>query len=258
VQVADAGALVISPHPDRRDDGVVLDSLELLLEPVPPGGWLGAVIEVTPRAALLELSGWDRTTRTFPLPPGRHHLYLPSPERRQGSSLIRFARTGNADTVVLLERMWIDRGHEAPALMNLSPAQQQSGLDGLVDQEGFSSVELLGTPVRPGRWTRSRAWLTVPAGRGALVVDLAAPRPTAAQVTLSMQKLRVERRLEVGPAWREVSLPIERATGRVWLLLEVTNPFVPANEDPGSTDSRELGVVLGSVTFVPDQPKNRS
>ena len=52
-------------------------------------------------------------------------------------------------------------------------------------------------------------------------------------------------------SWSTLSLAIDEDAARARLRLITTNPFVPAETAPGSSDRRTLGVVLGTIQFVP-------
>jgi hypothetical protein len=146
-------------------------------------------------------------------------------------------------------RAWVDDpfGSHAPRL--LSSTEQADGLEGLLDSDGVYSLERFGDA--DGRWTGERAWLSLPVGQGELTLRLLAPRPIPAQVTVAIESPPWQRHVEVGAQWTEVTLPIALPQGRVRVILRVSNPFVPSLFIENSTDSRQLGVVLGSVSFEP-------
>jgi hypothetical protein len=147
---------------------------------------------------------------------------------------------------VLLERIWVDRP-DGYRPQRLTPVDQAAGLDGLIAGDGFYDIEHFGSPSRPGRWTGTSAWLELPGGHGELIIGLCAPRPEPAAVTLSLTRSRWRHVVTVGPSWQEVAVALPDARARVQLLIEVENPFVPATEIAGSSDQRELGVVLGEI-----------
>jgi len=180
---------------------------------------------------------------------GRYHLYLPLRSTRPGRyhwlpAIITAGKTGSGR--VLLERIWVDRP-QGYRPQRLGPGDQASGLDGLIAGDGFYDIELFGSPPRPGRWTGKSAWLELPGGHGELIIELCAPRPEPAAVTLTLTRSRWRQVVTVGPSWQGVVVELPDASARVQLLLEIENPFVPATEIAGSSDRRELGVVLGEI-----------
>ncbi len=115
---------------------------------------------------------------------------------------------------------------------------------GLLDAEVF--------PEGRGVWTKPLAKLFVPAGPGTLTLRLWAPRPKPPALEIAVLGKNVTGPVEIGHDPITVDVPVTAAMvarGGVELELRAT-PFCPAKEG-GSADTRELGVVLSHVRFVP-------
>jgi len=247
------GGIVVAPTEPRLDSegSAWLDQeLTVLLQPAPRGSWLGAVLEVD-EAIEIGLSGGRQGPRSTRLEPGLQHAHVPLDQAGGDAAtrptLVTLSRRGGGRA--LLRRIWIEPpdGRFTPPVM--TPEAQAAGMDGLVEGSGFHGVERL-APGSSGRWTGSRARLSVPAGGGRLVVRLSAPRPQPARVRLSTGAPGWSQELVVGAEWVEVSVPTF-ARGRLELSVEVANPFIPAESIPGSQDRRELGVFVGELRFRP-------
>ena len=110
---------------------------------------------------------------------------------------------------------------------------------------GTFAPEELGEPLRPATWTGPRATFSMPVGRGLVGVDLLAPRPTPAQVTVRLGQRATT--LEVGSAGARAVLAVSpevAAQGRATLVVE-SSTFVP-----GGGDVRELGVAISRVWYA--------
>ncbi len=223
--------------------------LDLLLQPTPPGSWLGLVLEAPGEPARLELrvNGTRLASRT--LTPGRHRYELPLPGARERAGST--TSPTRAQLVPLgagharLVRIWVDPPDGSFTPPRIPPAALDGGVDSLADSGGLWPPEpALGTPPRAARWTGSEAWLSLPAGRGRLILTLCAPRPEPARVVVTAKALgyRVER--SVGPGWVRIAIPVTRPTARLRVRLTTTNPFTP-----GGADARTLGVAVGEVRF---------
>lgn len=253
------GGIVLAPSEPRRRRGGGLDlddGLTLLLQPSPTGSFFGALVEVTAGSVELELEGGKGGPRTGRLEPGRHPVHVPLEARGDPAgirptlvSLRQLSGEGRAS----VERVWVDPadGRWTPAV--LTPSEQAAGLDGLVEGGGLHNVERFGD--RQGRWCGPHAWLSLPAGSGRLVVELFAPRPEPARVRLRCSEVGFATELQVGHRWLDVPIPVRPPLGRLLLEVEVDNPFVPAEVIPGSGDRRQLGVVVGSIRFLPSTPR---
>ncbi|MCJ7755200.1 MAG: hypothetical protein MUP13_11610, partial [Thermoanaerobaculales bacterium] len=102
-----------------------------------------------------------------------------------------------------------------------------------------------------GVWLAPRALLRVPAGAGVLSLRLWAPRPTPPLTRLRVGNEQVVGPLDIAEQPMEVSIEIavaDSTDGRVEIEI-ASVPYLPAVA--GAGDSRELGVVLSRLTFVP-------
>ncbi len=102
-----------------------------------------------------------------------------------------------------------------------------------------------------GVWLSSRALLRVPAASGVLSLHLWAPRPTPPLTRLRVGDAEVLGPLDIAQQPVEVSIEIAAADS-VGARVEIeiaSDPYVPSAT--GADDSRELGVVLSRLTFVP-------
>jgi len=254
---ATRGGIVLAPPASAVGRGLRLDEgVRLLLQPSPPGSFFGASVEVTAGPVELELQGGSGGPRTGRLEPGRHPVHVPL-ERRDDPAGNRptpvTLRQCGGDGRAVLERVWVDPadGRWTPAV--LTAPDQARDRDGLVEGGGLFGVERFGD--RQGRWCGPRAWLSVPAGPGRLVVELLAPRPEPARVRLACSEVGFVAEVEVRDHWQDIDIPVDPPLGRVVLHVEVENPFVPAEVIPGSGDHRPLGVVVGSIRFEPANPR---
>lgn len=119
----------------------------------------------------------------------------------------------------------------------------------------ITATGLFGPEVFPegrGVWTQPTAKMFLPAGAGTLTVTLWAPRPSPPLVEFDLGGKTVAGPTPVGhePSQIEIAIaPSSAASGGIELGLKAT-PFCPAQEGD-STDTRQLGVVLGRVRFIP-------
>ena len=115
---------------------------------------------------------------------------------------------------------------------------------GVLDAEAF--------PEGRGVWTKPQAKVFLPAGPGVLTILLWAPRPKPPMLEISALGKVVAGPVEIGHDPTEIEVPVTAAMiakGGVELDFKAT-PFCPAKEG-GSSDTRELGVVLSLVRFTP-------
>ena len=115
---------------------------------------------------------------------------------------------------------------------------------GLLDAEVF--------PEGRGVWTKPQAKVFVPAGVGTLTILLWAPRPKPPLLEISVLGKAVTGPTEIGHDPMEIEVVVSAAMvakGGVELDLKAT-PFCPAKEG-GTSDTRELGVVLSHIRFSP-------
>lgn len=113
--------------------------------------------------------------------------------------------------------------------------------------EGVWSPELFSWGT--GVWTRPRATISLPPMAGTLSLGLAAPRPTDPNVTFHCQgrTWRANPPADGTMAFLAIPLPCDPGRPGEPVRIEVVSqPF-----SPGSGDPRELGVVLGPLSYLP-------
>ena len=120
-----------------------------------------------------------------------------------------------------------------------------------IEMEGFYDAERF-SRAGDGVWLRPRALLRVPAAGGRLRFRLWAPRPTPPRTLIRFAGRLAAGPLEVGPlpeVFEVEVLPSDALDGRLEVEI-LSDAYHPA--DDGLADLRELGVVLSSVEFEPD------
>jgi hypothetical protein len=251
--VREGGIVLASGESDAGADwDLTASGRSVLLQPSTPASSLGAVVAVTDGEAVLELRWGRGRSQRRRLMTGRYNAYISVRSSRRGrphyrSMIIEGAKL-EGDGHASLERIWIDRSSGC-RVDSFSPGQQASGLDGLLDEDGFYDAEQLGDPARLGRWTEPSPWLSMPVAGRELVIEMCAPRPQPAQVTLRLTRHRLQQTLIVTAEWQEVVMPVSSRWPREILHIEISNPFVPADEIAGSDDQRQLGVVVGTIRY---------
>jgi len=253
------GGVVLEPtYPrTRKGTAVWLDGpLEILVQPTPPGSWLGAILAIDATDASMGIVQDGLAADRVNLNRGRAtvHIPLPRPSAQEAPitpSSVIVDVTGSGERV-LLERVWLDTPGGPPPPLKITPAQQANGLDDRISGGGFYRVEQIGSPPRAGRWTADKAWLSVPAACGTLTLQLTTPSPRPAVVGITCEQLGWSTQVEVHSGWRDpVIVPVEIPLTRLVLRFEIMNAFVPAERNPASGDHRTLGVMLGDITFEP-------
>ncbi len=119
-----------------------------------------------------------------------------------------------------------------------------------VELEGAYEAEVFEGD-REGVWLSPRAVLRVPAGAGTLSLRMWAPRPSPSQTVFAVGGKRVLGPLDITPQALDVAIELTGGNspdGQVEIEIS-SREFVPAAGGLG--DTRELGVVLSRVTFVP-------
>lgn len=213
--------------------------LRLLAAPPPHRGFLGLVVD-TQDETRTSLAWNGRTIARRTLPAGRHAFAL-RPPRTPGGHLAEVLLTG--DGPLRLHRLWVEDGRDGAGDLTVPARELVSGLDGLVWSSGLYDVERF-EDGREGRWSGASALLSLPLA-ATVELELAAPRPGGATVDLSVPP-GPSLHIHVGPRWRTVTLRVPRDHRRV-LSVSVPETFTPAKETPSSGDTRELGVVVGTV-----------
>jgi len=250
------GGIVLRGRPPEASGGLTLHTpVEILARPAPPGSLLGLRLRVEGRRASLRvmLDPTDPLAHRE-LDAGRTTLHLPVAPADPSRPILLTLQAGvPRGSRLVLERLWMDTPGplDDPAL--IEARDLPSGLDGLLDGDGFHGLERLGMPPRPGRWTTGTARVSLPVGPGRLVVALCAPRPGGATVYLGFEGSETVE-VHVDGTWTEVSVPMPREAGRATLRISVGDSVVPATAIPGSRDTRELGVVVGRIRYDHDRP----
>ncbi len=217
---------------------------ELLLPAVAPGGRVGLVVDAG-RAGVLTARGGGRVLGRWPYGAGTAHgvfrpWHVPGIRKHPWRLGLEF------DSPVRIRRVWIEDPAAGAGDLEIPPGALVDGLDGLVWSQGLYGEEAFSGG--RGRWTGREAVLFLPLAEGQVRLRLLAPRPEPARVTLEVPP-GTERPVTIGASWQEVALPVAAGHRRV-VVVRVDNPFVPAAKDPRSTDTRELGVVVGTVRVV--------
>ena len=123
----------------------------------------------------------------------------------------------------------------------------------LVDDAGFHGPEPIEGDV--ARWTTDAARLSIPVFGGVtgrLAIDIVAAAPAGAQVTLRIDGEVIGLVDVPADGWQGVvELPTAVPAGETIEVTLESETFVPRQDIPGSTDTRELGVLLRSVTLLP-------
>ena len=114
-------------------------------------------------------------------------------------------------------------------------------LAGFWDAEGF--------PWGRGRWTHSSAAIHLPPLHGRLELELAAPRSTDPGLVITCQGRRYQPELAAGTGPVSIVIPLPcdpEHPGEPLTIGLTTTGF-----KPGGADTRDLGVVVGSLTYRP-------
>ena len=128
-------------------------------------------------------------------------------------------------------------------------AADRAALD--LEGVGLWGAEDFGSHGR-GCWLEPRAGLAARAGPGTLSLTLWAPRPTSPELVIRVAGRVVAGPLALGRVPEEVVVTLgagDAHGGRVVVALDSV-PYLPAASG-GSSDARQLGVVLGRVRFEP-------
>jgi len=262
--LADRGAIVLVPDPIHieADRGIEISrrGVVLLTQPAPGGSRIGLVTKAD-EAGRIEISLAGVGSQSLSISRGRQAYHLPVPRHagpRHQAGMLRLVRADQGPGSVHLLRAWIDDGSFRAAPGLIRPESLAGGMDGLLRSRGFYNVERLGNPPRAGRWTRDAASLSLPSGPGPLLLELCAPRPGGASVTITTSPPTRPVALHVSYRWTRVSVPTRPDIGRIELHVTVKKAFIPARSISGSADRRRLGVVLGAIRYLPRTKKSRA
>jgi hypothetical protein len=194
---------------------------------------------------------------------GRAHLWIEADQLTPPSAVtLGFERSkvyppGDADTRPLAVQLFSVRvvGPGLPWQGSLASPQERQRLRVTVD--GAYPPEQLG---KHGRacWLHPHARLTVPAGSGTLTLTIWAPRPVPAEAVLHISGRQVLGPLTLPNRPIEVEVPIRDhdVTGHQVQIEIDSVPYNPAAAGRGR-DSRDLGVVLQSISFQPPPDSSR-
>lgn len=233
---------------------------ELWLPPSPAATRIGLRLRPMPGEAPLEVTLADSDERiTLPGDSGATWCWLRS-ETSPGPLVVRLHRAasyppGGGDERPLATQLFdvVVRPPGVPFEGGVVPDRALGRLrlevDGRHPAEHFG-VAGLGFWLTPS--SHLRLGLDEP---GTLELQVSAPRPEPAEVTIAVGGRRVIDGASVGPEPTTISVPLSGAdlsAGTVELELSST-PFIPAEAGLGD-DRRELGVVLHHVRFAPAVP----
>jgi hypothetical protein len=251
---SDRGAIVLEgPSVDEADQLLCAETTRLLVQPTPPGSWLGLRIRVALAPVEVSATLNGHLLGSVRLEPGLHPIYIDLPEKRAlptHPSVLELTVSDTPGTArCALERAWVDAPNRPLAAYVVPPGALPLALDGLVRATGLYDVEQLSG--RPGRWTTTTSVLDIPVREGELRLALYAPRPGPVAVVMEAPSIRLRRALAIGGEWTTVRVPIPATAARVSLRLTTPEPLVPAETSPGANDRRTLGVVVGDITFTP-------
>ncbi len=149
---------------------------------------------------------------------------------------------------VRLDGAWVEGADYAPAYGHWSPGRPRSIRAHDVVLDGFEAPEVFAGG-RRGAWTGARAAASFPAGPGVLRIQLARPLHTPGDVTIATDA--ETQTIDLGPKITTLMLRIEAPQRRT--RLEFRSPtFAPATIRSGSSDTRDLGLILYAVEFFPE------
>ncbi len=231
----------------------------LLVPAVRESGTLALSVEVHPRLGEVGVTALVNGAPTFRgrLAPGFRVIPIPIPTPADAASPVRVDLEAEREVVSphdgrhMAIRIFAASLQAPPhALPALSFFPEPASLfAAFAEAEGTYGPELLGDPPRPAAWTGPRASFRFPAGAGLVGVDLLAPRPQPASVTVRLGE--GEARVTVGPDPTTVALPVPPSLARAGRVsLEVESSTVV----PGGGDTRALGVAISRVWYLPANP----
>jgi len=121
-------------------------------------------------------------------------------------------------------------------------------VSGFFDKEGYGD--------RTYRWTGGCASVYLPGARGARSIAITASkgrRPSPAPVKVSLGGV-VLGTFEAGPDWTDRVLPLPAAIPGPPILRLDVKAWRPANVLPGSTDERDLGIMVDRIRMTDSSP----
>ena len=232
---------------------------ELVLPPLPAGTALR--LDIAPASGPSPLEVVVNGALAFSLPgdvPRRRAWVEPGFFSATSANRLVFRRAqgyvpGGGDRRPLSVQLfgWHVIGPRQPWRIEL--AEPNSREEGRTVLSGIWAPERFGT--RAGVWTKPEVSVTLPAGEGMLSLEIWAPRPTPANLEVFCRGRRIAGPWQPGPDPATFTLALSAADlegGHAVLELRST-PYRPASAGHGN-DTRDLGVVLGTATFVPKEP----
>lgn len=234
----------------------------VLLPPIESGGAVALAVEPHPVLGPVEVVARVAGRETFrrTLPPVRQVIRVPLPalaERNELSQVVPVDLSVNRETRFMgdmrpLAMRIFHVSLEAPPYVPPASAflpEAESMLAVTATGEGTYAPETLGSPPRAAAWTGPSARFTFPVAAGTVGVDLIAPRPERADVEVRFASQRA--RLSVGNDGVEVGFPVPPEVAREGrATLELTS----STWVPGGGDTRQLGVAISRIWFVPAAP----
>ena len=228
----------------------------LLVPPLAGGSQLGLTVRPAPGPDRVTVQWADGDEVTVDGEPGERRLWLtPPPAIANQVSTMNLDRAsgyspGDSDPRPLAVQVFEMRAVDPGRAWTGSVAHEWQREAIQVELVGAYGGEVFGE-AGEGVWLAPRALLRVPAGAGVLSLRLWAPRPTPPLTRLRVGNEQVVGPLDIAEQPMEVSIEIavaDSTDGRVEIEI-ASDPYLPAVA--GAGDSRELGVVLSRLTFVP-------
>ena len=235
---------------------------KLLVPPVDAGGNLTLAAEIHPALGEVEVAAKVDGIETLRerRHPGLQVLRIPLPQLDKRIELnqvvpveltvsreVRFA--GDLRKLaVRIFRVSVEAPPYTPHAWALFP-EERSLVFAFATAAGTYPPELLGSPPRPAAWTGPRATLSFPVGDGLVGVELLAARPEPARVEVRFGPSRFLAEVSNELARVALAVPpefVRRGRGE----LEITT----STFEPGGGDTRELGVAVSRVWYVPSRP----
>lgn len=231
-------------------------SCEALLPPLPPGTTVTAILRPARGPNPLVVL-WNGTAVVAEELGGDRLGVRIEPEQVRGDAANRLAfdrergyPPGPDDSRPLSVQL-LSISVRGPALAWSGPVAQPAQRERLgVRVDGDFPPESFGD-AGPGVWLAPSARLELPAGRGRIGLTLLAPRPTPPRTIARVAGRDVAGPVELGPKPSELWIAVgdgDVVDGMVAVEL-LSDGYRPS--DHGSTDDRELGVVLTRVRFEP-------
>ena len=233
-------------------------SSALLLPAVDEAGTLALAMEPHPQLGSVELTARVNGIQTMRsrLRPGRQVVVIPIPAPSDALAATHVELAADREVrapgdqrplALRIFAAWLQAPPHLSPPLSFFP-EQESMFAAFAQAEGTYPPELVGAPARPAAWTGPQAMFTFPVGAGSVGVELSAPRPGNARISLRLGTARAE--AVIGAEVARISLPVppELARGGRARLELSSSTFVP-----GGNDTRALGVAVSRVWYLPSQ-----